>query len=402
VQHLTTPQKRSRTSLAIRRGTWTRFTRLHCWVNHINRKWSPPDAWTVTVKVNNTGSDATGLSFGGAGNLAFDQRGYAWVTNNVIQGTPNSTTSVVVLKPDGTPADGKKGTPLSPVTGGGLLGTGFGVTIDQRGFAWFGNFGWGPCDDCDPSPDGNGSISRFNASGAAISPSDGYQGGPVRAQGLATDADGNIWISSFGNDSVYVFIGGNPQRSVSFQQEVGSGPFDVALAADGTAWVSNGLGKPPSSVAKYALVDGALKQQFRHFVGQGLRGVSVDARGTAWVASQGDSMVYAIRPDGTQIGAFNGGGIDGPWSTAIDGEQNVWVANFGSLEVGNTFTGRLTKLCGRGDHCPLGRIVGDPISPETGYTVPSAGSEVLLHNGDALYGPRRPPSFIPMMRQTGS
>jgi hypothetical protein len=32
--------------------------------------------------------------------------------------------------------------------------------------------------------------------------------------------------------------------------------------------------------------------------------------------------------------------------------------------------------------------------------VPSAGSEVLLHNGDPLYGPGAPPSFIPMMRQT--
>jgi hypothetical protein len=44
--------------------------------------------------------------------------------------------------------------------------------------------------------------------------------------------------------------------------------------------------------------------------------------------------------------------------------------------------------------------VGDPISPPTGYTVPSAGSEVLLHNGDPLYGPGAQPSFIPMMRQT--
>ena len=38
--------------------------------------------------------------------------------------------------------------------------------------------------------------------------------------------------------------------------------------------------------------------------------------------------------------------------------------------------------------------------PPTGYTVPSAGSEVLLHNGDPLYGAGAPPSFIPMMRQT--
>ena len=30
----------------------------------------------------------------------------------------------------------------------------------------------------------------------------------------------------------------------------------------------------------------------------------------------------------------------------------------------------------------------------------SAGSQVLLHNGEPLYGANAPPSFIPMMRQT--
>ena len=50
---------------------------------------------------------------------------------------------------------------------------------------------------------------------------------------------------------------------------------------------------------------------------------------------------------------------------------------------------------------PPGHNVGDPISPPTGYTVPSAGSEVLLHNGQPLYGlPPAPSCLIPMMRQT--
>ena len=49
---------------------------------------------------------------------------------------------------------------------------------------------------------------------------------------------------------------------------------------------------------------------------------------------------------------------------------------------------------------PPGTNLGDPISPMTGYTVPSAGSQVLLHNGDPLYGPDGPPSFAPIMRQT--
>src|SRR6266702_6765033 len=154
-----------------------------------------PDAWTVTVKVNDSGDDS--ILIGGPGNLAFDDRGYAWVTNNVPQGTPNSSKYVLALKPNGQPADGRNGTPRSPLTGGGILGTGFGVTIDPRGSAWFGNFGWGDCDTCNPSLDGNGSMSRFTLSGAPMSQPNGYQGGPLRAQGLGSDADGNIWISSF-------------------------------------------------------------------------------------------------------------------------------------------------------------------------------------------------------------
>src|SRR5438477_1975530 len=117
-----------------------------------------PDAWTVTVKVNDSGDDS--ILIGGPGNLAFDERGYAWVTNNVIQGQTISSHFVLAFKPNGKPADGRNGTPRSPLTGGGILGTGFGVTVDPFGSVWFGNFGWGDCSGCDPSLDGNGSLSR--------------------------------------------------------------------------------------------------------------------------------------------------------------------------------------------------------------------------------------------------
>ena len=364
-----------------------------------------PDAWTVTVKINDSGNDEPDFLISGPGNLAFDQRGYAWVTNNTTQGSPNSCTFNLVFKPNGQPADGSNGTPRSPLTGGGILGAGFGVTVAPHGSVWFGNFGWGnpDCDWCFPTTNGNGSMSRFTLTGMPVSPPDAYQGGPVRAQGLASDADGNIWISSYDNNSLYVFLHGNPHHPVSFQQYEGSGPFDVALAPDGTAWVSNSGGLPfgenPRSVAKYALVNGVLERRFLRRLGQQLRGLSVDSHGNAWVASQGNSRVYAIRPDGTKIGHFTGGGMDSPWDTAIDGEDNVWVANFGSLHLLTPpFTGRLTKLWGV--NAPPGHSVGEPISPARGYTVPSAGSEVLLHNGDPLYGQGAPPSFIPMMRQT--
>ena len=367
-----------------------------------------PDAWTVTVKVNDSGDDNFLIS--GPGNIAFDKRGYAWVTNNTFQGTPCSGNFNLVFKPNGQPADGRNGTPRSPLRGGGVLGAGFGVTIDPRGSAWFGNFGWGDTDHCRhnpiPSRDGNGSMSRFTLAGMPVSPPDAYQGGPVRAQGLGSDADGNIWISSFDNDSVCVFLHGNPHQSVHFHPYDGAAPFDVAIATDGTAWVSYTGGllfdEFPRSIAKYALVNGRLQQQFLHFLprAHGLRGLSLDSQGNAWLAALGKpNVIYVFRPDGTKLGQFSGGGMDAPWDTAIDGEDNVWVANFGPLKLlSPPFTGRLTKLWGINP--PPGHNVGDPISPPTGYTVPTAGSQVLLHNGDPLYGPGSEPSFIPMMRQT--
>ena len=267
---------------------------------------------------------------------------------------------------------------------------------------WFGNFGWGRCPGCKPSANGNGSLSRFTLTGLPVSPPGAYQGGPVRAQGLASDANGNIWISSFGNNSLYVFLQGNPNQSVGLQ--TGNGPFDVAIAADGSAWVVNGgglAGAHGSSVAKVALVNGVLEQRFRRPLGRALKGVSLDSHGNAWVASEGDGFVYALRPSGMQIGHFNGGGMSHPWGLTVDGEDNIWVGNFGPLKPPSNFVGRLTKLWGV--NAPPGHNVGDPISPPTGYTVPSAGSEVLLHNGVPLYGYGQPPGprcFIPMMRST--
>src|SRR5947199_8499993 len=100
-----------------------------------------PDAWTVTVKINESGNDETDFLISGSGNLAFDQRGYAWVTNNTTQGSPNSCTFNLVLKPNGQPADGSNGTPRSPLTGGGILGAGCDVTGAPHGSWWVGHFG---------------------------------------------------------------------------------------------------------------------------------------------------------------------------------------------------------------------------------------------------------------------
>jgi hypothetical protein len=44
--------------------------------------------------------------------------------------------------------------------------------------------------------------------------------------------------------------------------------------------------------------------------------------------------------------------------------------------------------------------MGDPLTPATGYTLPSGGDEVRLHNGKPLYDPLPIKSYKPLMRMT--
>jgi hypothetical protein len=356
---------------------------------------SQPDAWTIAVKVNDSGDD--NFLFGGPGNLVFDYRGYAWITNNSVQGTTGSSNWAIVLKPDGSPSDGTNGTPLSPITGGGLLGGGFGICKDTQGLIWLSNFGWGGVD---PTP--SGSASEFALSGEPLSPPDGFQGGVFKVQGIESDQSNNIWLASFGNNRVVVYPGGDADNSVIFQGVAGFLPFGIAIAADGSAWVTN-ANIPAGSISRFALVGGTITKQFEKFIGKELKGVVVDSLGNVWAAGGADDTVYALTDGGTLIGGFTGvGGMKGPWGLAVDGDDNIWVADFGATLPGDVFIGRLTELAGANAATrPAGLNMGDPITPPTGYTLPSAGSQVLLHNGVPLYGIGAAPSFIPMMRTTG-
>jgi len=372
-----------------------------------------PDAWTLAVKVNDTGS--VGIPFGGVANTVFDDRGYAWINNNVVQGQPISATSVVVLQPDGRPSDGTNGTPLSPITGGGILGPGFGIARSPvDGTIWVGNFGWGGLNP-GPTGTGTGSVSQIALDGTPLSPEDGYDGGTNRVQGIILDPDGNVWTANFGGDEIVVFIGGDPDNAVS--AELKSKPFGLALGTEGTVWAATVGNEPffpfgttpgevPSNVTRWRLNEDqtALERLFTTNVGKELKGLDVDFDGYAWVASGGDDTVYRLAPDGSVVGTFRSGGINAPWSIRIDDAGEVWVANFGPMSFlpGNTVyrNAGVTKLAG--PDSPSGLPVGTPLSPDTGFTLPSAGAPVLINVGSENPVPLdqvgNQPAFTPLMR----
>ncbi len=356
------------------------------------------DGFTLAVKVNATGRrDVNGDELcpcGGPGNIAFDRNGYAWITNNVIQGTPGSAHCFVVLKPNGQPADGVGDTADSPIFGGGIVGQGFGIGIDPSGNVWAGNFGWG-------SDIPNGSVSEFTPSGLPISPSAGYVDGLDQVQGTTSDQKGNIWMASYAGNSVHVFPRGDPDAGFPPYADQNTSPFHVVIDDDGFGWVTY---TGSSALSKFAFSKTGLVRQFTVPLGTDTRpkGMALDSHGNAWVAAGAASLVYAVDSKGKTIGGFSGGGILGPWGVGVDSEDNVWVANFGPDEQVPTKY-RVSRLCGASvHHCPPGARLGDPISPDTGYTLPSAGDPVRLNNGDLLYEPLSPPSYKPLMRATAA
>ncbi|MET0827986.1 MAG: hypothetical protein ABWY26_00570 [Microbacterium sp.] len=331
----------------------------------------PPAGWYLALKF-----WGNGRQYNGPGNVAFDSQGRVWAnTNATWSNNPRKVcpgTDIFLLDPYAP------GQPVTSYSGGGLDGSGFGIALDTQERVWVTNFGFTGLF-CPIEPTSN-SVSLFAPDGTALSPDDGgFLDGPISwPQGVISDVDGNVWIANCGLDNVVIYPDGDPSGS----QTVGEGTslaFDIAqnsagnlfVTANGTSQVygfdSSGQplsGSPfgdPSTIAKPL-------------------GIASDSLGNVWVSNSGvveipcapgaelevplagillDGSMARLAPDGT-VTRFEGAGMTVPWGIAVDGDDNIWVANF--------FGERLSHLCGaRVETCPTGQI-GDEISPtETGY-----------------------------------
>jgi len=257
--------------------------------------------------------------------------------------------------------DRKTGKPLSPETGydfGGKLGSMQGIIITPKGDVW--------ALDNEKSqivylPKGDAAKGRILGRTVNGKPVDGtlQVKGPFH---LAVDQQDRIWVTNSGSNTVTRFPASDPGKAE--QIHVGFAPRAVAIDSLGNAWVANTVGHPGTK-EKLALVETTLKSKAAGLVEDSAS--KADAAARMWIdlfellVKYPGGDVSMVRADGTVLPPFDGGkSIIGPWGIAIDGNDNVWVANS---------TGRsVTLLCGaRPANCPLGAKTGDAISPPGGY-----------------------------------
>ena len=360
-----------------------------------------PTSWLLFLKITGgfySAQDSNNLMNAPA-NFAIDELGYIYFDTNYFPRPPGefacASNRAVKLTPWGENA------PNSPFLDGGLSGQGFGTIFDPSGRLWIANFGFQdpPCE-FTPQKATKNSVSLFTRDGTAISPPQGYTQGNISwPQGMASDLQGNIWTASCGNDTVTVYRQGDPSQATNIpigptpaSGEPQIKPFGTVIDLQGNLWVtgnrSNAMYVLSPAGAVIATLPGTY--QGKTVITKPI-GNTIDSKGNVWVANSDwldapcptrNVLGSAQNPSATMYRAsdrtpqpgspFTGGGITLPWGVTVDGDDTVWVLNFGVTPPGpnnnpSLITG-VSRLCGADTtKCPPGLTTGDPISPSTGY-----------------------------------
>jgi len=238
-----------------------------------------------------------------------------------------------------------------PVSNGGGLGGGFpyDIGIDPSGNIWIAVFKGTTA----VSP-----LTELSSTGAAISPSTGYLGGPTSAEAIAIDASGNIWLPSYGTNALYEYIPGTGYANSGFTGGGISSPYNLAIDTQGNIWVTSlgyvGLSEFNSSGV--ANTNSPFPGSAAGMTGAG-DSIAIDASGNIWAAG-GD--LYEFNSSGGGIspsGGYTGGGLASSQYLAIDGAGNVFTSNYTNDDI-SEFTSSGTAISPSYGYQPVNGLNG--------------------------------------------
>ena len=306
--------------------------------------WSPPDF-------------ALSLCFAGGGVCAngrfmFDADGNLWSGQNWMPGSQSGVLKsigggVVKFTPSGTALS----PPITGFTGMGLDGVGWGTAVTREN-VWASSF--------------NGKILVMDFKGRPIGKESDF---PFKEKllglmGIGVSTSGDVWIADGSGNQLLHFPGGRIKDGHIVKVKGLKSPFDIVIDSHNRVWVSN---SQSDTVVRFPVDNPDKVETFR--AGIGVRALALDSKENVWVASNASldfpmpkvpdgasimeqfrlmaaaafkypkstGVVNMIRPDGTQLepkGFTGGGAVDMPWGLNIDGNDDVWVGNFGPRNFG--------------------------------------------------------------------
>ncbi len=156
--------------------------------------------------------------------------------------------------------------------------------------------------------------------------------------GLRVDANDHLWVTDVGTQQVFELSpDGNVLRSFGTAGQAGADathfnqPTDVAVAADGTIYVSDGYGNsrvveldPTGQFVRAWGTPGNGPGQF-----DTPHSIALDAQGRVYVADRGNSRIQRFDRDGNFIDQWKSAELGRPWAISIAGDGSVYVVDGG-------------------------------------------------------------------------
>lgn len=326
------------------------------------------------------------------GKLALDKDGNLWTGLNWMPGAQNGVYQGIgggLVKLDST---GRLvSPPVTGYTGMGVDGVGWGTAVTEAGTCWVTSF--------------NGSIGVYKLEDgspvidqipANLAETLNKIGG---LQGIGVAPNGDIWVVGTSSNEMLYFPKGELSKGKVVADEklndVLSAPFAASIDKENRVWISNTNGK---SLVRYSPFEEKPKIE-RFILAGGGRGVALDSKGNCWVACNTSPDFPATTPtdgisiiEGFALGyphleqtlghnrktgsvfmipfdadptdaidktshtpnltAFGDGELNAPWGISVDGNDDVWVANFmgrGVSFLAGASTGKRTEAFNTGD-----------------------------------------------------
>jgi hypothetical protein len=316
-----------------------------------------PNDWTIALNFIGGGLGGNaGTNDAAASDLAIDVSGNIWTANN-----RTGVNSISELSNLGAPVS--PSTILTPtVIKGGFHGGGLSnpdaIAIDPTSSnVWVSN-------------SNAAQISEFTEAGIAVSGSGGFTGGGLTSTNkqLAIDGNGSVWVAS--NSTIAKFdSSGNPLSGAGFTSNI-NGAYAIAVDgatsgnSGGDIWVANsGNGfavKLSNSGTPLLTSSNDITASFTQS--------AIDRSGSFWVPQPGTTQnliswtANMSIPSGTSVLVPAG---SNPAGIAVDGGNNIWVANQGN-------GGNVIELNGGSIVSPAGGYTGNGNPVANLFAVPKA------------------------------